>query len=234
MEPGRKNERAAVGADLLRPLGSPLTLGMSGLAIVSLVPSGVELHWTPLDQTAQAGLVLIAVPFGLQLIACILSYMARDGATAGAAVGVLATSWLAIGLVHIVGTPGVTSGTLGLLLVTAAGVLFASASAMASTNPSRSPGHLRRGGAAVRDGRRLPAQHSLLLGTHRRPTGAARHGARRLCGAGLRTRGPTPAAGTTQIPPRARRSSNTRWRRQRPSPSRHCTGRARNDVIGTG
>ena len=64
-------------ADLLRPLGSPLTLGMSGLAIVSLVQSGVELHWTPLDQTAQAGLVLIAVPFGLQLIACILSYMAR-------------------------------------------------------------------------------------------------------------------------------------------------------------
>ena len=118
----------------LRPLGSPLTLGMSGLAIASLVQSGVELHWTPRDETVQAGLILIAVPFVLQLLACILSYMARDGAT-GAAVGVLATSWLAIGLIHIAAKPGVTSGTLGLLLVASGGVLLASASAIASAKP---------------------------------------------------------------------------------------------------
>ena len=118
----------------LRPLGSPLTLGMSGLAIASLVQSGVELHWTPRDETVQAGLILIAVPFVLQLLACILSYMARDGAT-GAAVGVLATSWLAIGLIHIAAKPGATSGTLGLLLVASGGVLLASASAIASAKP---------------------------------------------------------------------------------------------------
>ena len=119
---------------VLRPIGSPLTLGMSGLAIASLVQSGVELHWTPAGQTFQAGLILIAVPFVLQLLACIFSYMARDGAT-GAAVGVLATSWLAIGLIHIAAKPGVTSATLGVLLVSAGGVLFASASAIASTKP---------------------------------------------------------------------------------------------------
>ena len=118
----------------LRPLGSPLTLGMSGLAIASLVQSGVELHWTPRDETVQAGLILIAVPFVLQLLACILSYMARDGAT-GAAVGVLATSWLAIGLIHIAAKPGATSGTLGLLLIASGGVLLASASAIASAKP---------------------------------------------------------------------------------------------------
>ena len=130
---------------------------MSGLAIASLVQSGVELHWTPRDQTVQAGLILIAVPFVLQLLACILSYMARDGAT-GAAVGVLATSWLAIGLIHIAAKPGATSGTLGLLLVSAGGVLLASASAIAS-DETAARGDLRRGGAAVRDGRRLPAEH---------------------------------------------------------------------------
>jgi hypothetical protein len=118
----------------LRPLGSPLTLGMSGLAIASLVQSGVELHWTPSDQTSQAGVILIAVPFVLQLLASIFSYLARDGTT-GAAVGVLATSWLAIGLIHIVAKPGATSGTLGLLLVAAAGVLGVSAAAIASTKP---------------------------------------------------------------------------------------------------
>ena len=118
----------------LRPIGSPLTLGMSGLAIASLVQTGVELHWTPTGQTFQAGLILIAVPFVLQLLACIFSYLARDGAT-GAAVGVLATSWLAIGLIHITATPGATSATMGLLLVTAGAVLFISAAAIASTKP---------------------------------------------------------------------------------------------------
>ncbi len=118
----------------LRPLGSPLTLGMSGLAIASLVQSGVELHWTPAGQTFQAGLILIAVPFVLQLLACIFSYLARDGAT-GAAVGVLATSWLAIGLIHIAARPGTTSGALGLLLLAASGTLGSAAAAIASGKP---------------------------------------------------------------------------------------------------
>jgi succinate-acetate transporter protein len=119
---------------VLRPLGSPLTLGMSGLAIASLVQSGVELHWTPPDQTFQAGLILVAVPFVLQLLACIFSYLARDGAT-GAAVGVLATSWLAIGLIHIAAKPGATSAALGLLLLAAGGALGAAAAAIASSKP---------------------------------------------------------------------------------------------------
>ncbi len=138
MSPGNANRNGAserpTAQIFLRPLGSPLTLGMSGLAIASLVQSGVELHWTPSDQTFQAGLILIAVPFVLQLLACIFSYQARDGAT-GAAVGVLATSWLAIGLIHIAAKPGATSGTLGLLLVGAGGVLGVSASAIAATKP---------------------------------------------------------------------------------------------------
>ncbi len=119
---------------ILRPLGSPLTLGMSGLAIASLVQSGVELHWIPPDQTVQAGLILLAVPFVLQLLACVFSYLARDGA-AGAAVGVLATSWLAIGLIHIAAKPGATSEALGLLLLAAAGTLGAATAAMASSKP---------------------------------------------------------------------------------------------------
>jgi hypothetical protein len=109
-------------------------MGMSGLAIASLVQSGVELQWIASSQMLQAGLILIAVPFVLQLLACILSYLARDGAT-GAAVGVLATSWLAIGLVHIVAQPGATSGALGLLLVSSGSVLGLSAVAIATDKP---------------------------------------------------------------------------------------------------
>ena len=111
----------------LRPIGSPLTIGMSGLAIASLVQSGLDLGWIAKTQAVQVGLVLLAVPFVLQLVACVFSYLARDGAV-GACVGVLSTTWLAIGLIHIV-SPGSTSGALGLLLLSAGGILALSACA---------------------------------------------------------------------------------------------------------
>lgn len=118
----------------LRPIGSPLTVSMSGLAIASLVESGLDLGWIPKSQAGQAGVILVAVPFVLQLLACVFSYLARDGAT-GAAVGVLASSWLAIGLIQVISIPGHTSKALGLLLLSAGGALALSASAIVSTKP---------------------------------------------------------------------------------------------------
>ncbi|HET6868188.1 MAG TPA: hypothetical protein VFH80_19900 [Solirubrobacteraceae bacterium] len=106
----------------LRPIGSPLTIGMCGLAIASLVESGVALKWVPSSEAVQAGLILIAVPFVLQLLAAIFSYLARDGA-GGAATGMLATTWLALGLSHVTAGTGSAVAVLGLLLVAAGGVL---------------------------------------------------------------------------------------------------------------
>lgn len=124
----------AVARVVLRPLGSPLTIGMSGLAIASLVQSGLDLHWIAAAQGHTVGLILISVPFLLQMIACVFSYLARDGA-AGAAVGVLAVSWLADGLVHLTSLPHSRSGALGLMLVAAGGVLVLSAVAVGATKP---------------------------------------------------------------------------------------------------
>lgn len=118
----------------LRPIGSPLTLGMSGLAIASLVQSGLDLHWLALDQTRDVGLILVTVPFVLQIVACVFSYLARDGA-AGAAVGVLSASWLAEGLVHVTSVPGSRSGALGLMLLTAGAVLLATSLAVGLGKP---------------------------------------------------------------------------------------------------
>jgi succinate-acetate transporter protein len=117
----------------LRPIGSPLTVGLSGLAIASLVQSGLDLGWIAKTEASQVGLVMLAVPFILQLIACVFSYLARDGA-AGASVGVLSTTWLAIGLLHIT-SPGATSGALGLLLLAAGGTLALSALATGIAKP---------------------------------------------------------------------------------------------------
>lgn len=119
---------------VLRPLGSPLTVAMGGLAIASLVQSGLDLRWIGLDQTRETGLILVSVPFVLQLIASVLAYLARD-ATTGAALGVLALSWLALGLIHVTSSPGTRSGALGLMLLASGAVLIISASAVALAKP---------------------------------------------------------------------------------------------------
>lgn len=118
----------------LRPIGSPLTIGLSGLTIASLVASGLALRWIPVTQGHKVGLMLVTVPFILQLVACVLAYLARDGAT-GAGMGVLSVTWLAEGLVHLTSAPGSRSGALGLMLLSAGAVICLSASAASVTKP---------------------------------------------------------------------------------------------------
>src|SRR5436305_7578743 len=109
----------------LRPIGMPLSLGMAGLAIASLVQSGYDLRWISRGQGMKVGLVLLAVPFFLQFLASVFSYLARDGTT-GTAVGVLSASWLAIALIHLA-SKGHRSGALGLMLLAAGAMLLLSA-----------------------------------------------------------------------------------------------------------
>jgi uncharacterized protein len=107
---------------------------MSGLAMASLVQSGFDLRWIAVSQATQVRLILLSVPFVMQVLASAFSYLARDGA-GGAQLGVLATTWAAIGLVHIVSAPGSRSGALGLLLVSAGSMLACSAIAVTSSKP---------------------------------------------------------------------------------------------------
>lgn len=118
----------------LRPIGSPLAVAMSGLAIGSLMQSGVELGWVQKRDAVYIGLILIAVPFILQFLACVFAYLARDGA-AGAAIAVLSTTWLAIGLVDVVSQVAQRNSALGLLLIVSAGVLVLSALAVGTAKP---------------------------------------------------------------------------------------------------
>lgn len=119
---------------MLRPVGSPLTIGMAGLLVGSLVQSGLDLRWIAPDQRHDVGLILVSVPFVAQLVATVFCFLARDGAT-GAATGVLSVSWLALGLVHLSSTPGSRSGALGLMLLASGAVLVLSACAIAAAKP---------------------------------------------------------------------------------------------------
>jgi uncharacterized protein len=119
---------------VLRPVGIPLPLGISGLAIASFVNSGLELHWIKASQTLEVGVILAAVPFTLQLVASVFSYLARDAAV-GATLGVLAATWLALGLLHVVSPATQASGATGLLLLVAGGLVALSALAVGVVKP---------------------------------------------------------------------------------------------------
>jgi succinate-acetate transporter protein len=80
----------------VRPLGTPMPLGLFGLAAASLVVSGLELGWISTSQRIFVGVVIVAFPVSLQLVASVLSFLSRDAATASG-LGVLATTWLATG-----------------------------------------------------------------------------------------------------------------------------------------
>ncbi|HTX13562.1 MAG TPA: hypothetical protein VME22_33400 [Solirubrobacteraceae bacterium] len=67
-------------------------------------------------------------------MASVFSYLARGG-FAGAATGVLSTSWLALGLLHIASGSGRPLSSVGLLLVSAGGVLPPSAVVVSFTKP---------------------------------------------------------------------------------------------------
>jgi len=114
----------------LRPIGSPVSLGLAGLFGASLVASGMDLGWIAKGEQGEVALVFLAFAVPLQLIASVLSFLGRDGAV-GTSVGVLAGTWLADGLVHLSSPPGSRSGALGLLLLASAALLAAGASATA-------------------------------------------------------------------------------------------------------
>jgi succinate-acetate transporter protein len=117
----------------LRPIGSPAALGLSGLVVASLVSSGLELGWLADTERHAVALALVGFAFPLQLVASLFAFVARDGAV-GTALGVLSGAWLVNALVFLTSLPGTTTGALGLVLLAVAGLLGASAAAVAMTN----------------------------------------------------------------------------------------------------
>jgi len=101
---------------VVRPIASPTGLGLFGLAAATLVVSGLQLGWVDKGEGDKVGLILIAFPFLAQLLASIWSTLARDG-VAMTGMGVLALTWLSVGLVLLSSAPGEKSDALGLLLL---------------------------------------------------------------------------------------------------------------------
>jgi succinate-acetate transporter protein len=116
---------------VLRPIGNPLPLGFLALAGGTLVLSGLQLGWFQEEEGREVALVIIAFVVPLQLVASVFGYLGRD-VVAGTAMGVLAGTWLSIGLITLTGKPGTTSDPLGVLLLLASVAMTIPATAAAS------------------------------------------------------------------------------------------------------
>jgi succinate-acetate transporter protein len=116
---------------MLRPLGNPLPLGFLALAGGTLLVAGLQLEWLQPTDGAQVGMILVAFVFPLQLVASVFGFLARD-VVAGTGMGLLAGTWLSIGLITLTGQPGATSDALGLFLLLAAIAMLVPACAAAT------------------------------------------------------------------------------------------------------
>jgi uncharacterized protein len=116
---------------VLRPIGNPLPLGFLALAGGTLVVSGLQLGWLQQEEGQQVALILIAFVVPLQLVAAVFGFLGRD-VVAGTGMGVLAGTWLSVGLVQLTSPPGSTSDPLGLLLLLAAAAMLIPAAASAT------------------------------------------------------------------------------------------------------
>jgi succinate-acetate transporter protein len=115
----------------LRPIGSPVALGLAGLVGASLVVSGLELGWVGAGERTAVALAMLAFAFPLQFAASMLAFQARDAAV-GTAMGILAATWLCTGLTFLSSAPRSTSGALGLLLLASGALLVMTAIATAT------------------------------------------------------------------------------------------------------
>jgi succinate-acetate transporter protein len=97
---------------VLRPIGSPLPLGLLALMSAGVLLSLQQIHALAVDQGRTIALILIAFVVPLQLLASVLGFLARDS-VAGTAFGVLSGAWLATALVTLSSRSGATSPALG-------------------------------------------------------------------------------------------------------------------------
>lgn len=118
----------------LRPIANPFALGFVGVAVATILVSGIELGWISGADRTQTAVLIIAFAPTIQLVACVFGFLARD-AVAATALGVQAATWLAIGLSLLLSKPSSHghSHELALLLFVAGAAMFASATTAAQS-----------------------------------------------------------------------------------------------------
>lgn len=100
----------------LRPVGSPMALGLFGLAAATLTVSGLQLGWVQTSEGRHVAVVLVSFSTLAQLLASVVAFVGRDP-TVATAMAVLSLTWLSVGVVMLTSLPGTRSPALGLFLL---------------------------------------------------------------------------------------------------------------------
>jgi succinate-acetate transporter protein len=127
----QRNALAAYARVNLRPIGSPLPLGLLGLMVGGALLSLQQIGVLAPEEGQTIALILVGFVVPLMLLATIFSFLARD-TIAATALGLFTGGWLATGLAMLSApSPGSTSdalGTFAILLAAALLVLIGGAS----------------------------------------------------------------------------------------------------------
>lgn len=112
---------------VLRPLASPLPLGLLGLGGGTVALAALQLSWVPPAQSYLVAIAVLVVAAAPQLLAALFGFLSRDP-VAATGMGTLAAAWTAIGVLTLVGSPPLTRRpVLGLLLIYLAAAVLVSA-----------------------------------------------------------------------------------------------------------
>lgn len=114
----------------LRPLGSPLPLGMIALAGASVLLTGKDLSWVPPSQGHDLALAVLLFAVPMQYLASVFGFLSRDSA-GGTGMALLGSCWLVTGSLLLLTPTGRRSPALGLLLFFASAALLVPALAAA-------------------------------------------------------------------------------------------------------
>jgi succinate-acetate transporter protein len=100
---------------MLRPIGSGLPLGFYSFGIGMLLLATEAIGWIPVAEQKNVGMMLMAFVFPLELLAAIMTFLARDTLSA-TTLGLFAASWLTIGWSYLASPPGQKSVTTAVYL----------------------------------------------------------------------------------------------------------------------
>lgn len=123
---------------VLRPLGSPLALGTSALAVAAFTSAGLDLRWIPVHERLETGLLILLFTPLLQLGAAVFALLARD-TVAATGLGLLGATWLVRGASIVATANGRRSVALGTLLFAAAALILLVAWEAAASADKRVP-----------------------------------------------------------------------------------------------
>jgi uncharacterized protein len=120
---------------VLRPVATPVPLGLLALALGSILLSAVQLQWITVQSTPQVALVILVFVVPLQALGTILCFLIRDVVMA-TGFGLLTASWAATSTLLTSGQPGARNQVLGVLAIAAAVALLVPASGATWSKPA--------------------------------------------------------------------------------------------------